>query len=878
MFEFKYIKVKQPNIWPIKAIGNNFTFIFSGGLNKARIKKENIRRILENFSQFFLWVILGLGLIALGVNIWGSFQFHNWFFVLAISPSALIFWVSCYTTAYLWAKQKQKTLNRQILNAFYLKEGLASLQKSKKPVDVYELFDEETKRIWDNTLNYAQKYRAKNLGQPGASATDLLLSLLDNSSVEMVFLRLGVNIADIRTILKNYVLLSPTPNQEELAEVPFLALIETLKLHNNIIDPLMLLCGLMANLKEEHIIKAIFFNIDLDLEKLETLAAWIFHLKLLRDDFKLFKKLSKFKPSGEINKGLTSFPTFFLDRFGQDLTLMAKYGRLPLALGRNADLQEIFGLLADERKNLIIKGEAGSGRTTLINELAYKMAIEQVPTALQDKRLVRLEIASILGNSQKSEYIFVNILKEALSAGNIILVIEDLHELYKTYGKEGLSLLEILLNFLQSHVLITIGTTTVENYTEFLKPVNNFEAVFSSYELRRLERNEVLLACCIRASVLEAQNHCLFRYQAIEKAVDLTDLYIKGLGQPQKAIGILVEAALRAKNQTKKIISENQIQQIISEKTHIPTQTLGEEETEKLLHLEELLNKYIVGQNQAVVAVAEGLRRARSGIASKNRPLASFLFLGPTGVGKTEVAKTLASVYFGDSKYLLRIDMSEYQGIGGINKFLGAPEDKTDSEIIKHIKNYPFCLLLLDEFEKAGPEILNLFLQIFEDGRLTTGKGEIVDITHALIIATSNAGSREIQEGIRKNLTTDQIKTKLFSQTLTQIFPPELLNRFDGIVVFSPLNQYEIERISLLQLEYLKKELLNKGIKAEFSNSVITDIAQKAFNPELGARPIRRYIQDHLESFVAKLILSKKISRGSLIKIDLENDEYILKG
>ncbi|MCX6797458.1 MAG: AAA family ATPase [Candidatus Doudnabacteria bacterium] len=877
MFELKFIKTKQPNNWPIKAIGDNFTFVFSGQLNQGRIKKENLRRILEISAQFFLWLILALGLAALAINIWASLRFHNWFFILAVSPSALIFWVSCYTTAYLWAKQKQRWLNRQILSAFYLKDEITLSQTAKKTLDVYELFDEDTKKTWDNTLNYTKKYRTKNLGPQEASAIDLLLSLIDNGSVEMVFLRLGVNIEDIRTILKNYVLLSPGQSQEELSAVPFLALAETLKLHNKIIDPLMLLCGLVASLKEDHIIKAILFNIDLDLEKLETLASWIFHLKLLRDDFKLFEKLSKFKPAGEINKGLTSLPTFFLDRFGQDMTLMAKYGRLPLALGRNADLLEIFQLLADGRKNLIVKGEAGSGRTTLINELAYKMATEQVPAALQDKRLVRLEIAAILGNAQKSEYILVHALKEALASGNIILIIEDLHELSKAYGAEGLSLLEILLNFLQSHPLTAIGTTTVENYTDYLKSVADFESVFTSYELRKLTRNEILLACCIRASILEAQNRCLFRYQAIEKAVDLTDLYIKGLGQPQKTISILVEAASRAKGQTKKIITENQIQQIISEKTHIPAQTLGEEETEKLLHLEELLSKYIVGQNQAVVAVAEGLRRARSGIASKNRPLASFLFLGPTGVGKTEVARTLASVYFGDNKYLLRVDMSEYQGSDGINKFLGTPEGKIDSVIIKHIKNYPFCLLLLDEFEKAGPEILNLFLQILEDGRLTTAKGETVDLTHALIIATSNAGSREIQEGIRKNLSMDQIKTKLFSQTLTQIFPPELLNRFDGIVVFSPLSPNEIEQVSLLQLEYLKKELLNKGVKAEFSGKVIKDIAQKAFDPQLGARPIRRYIQDHLESFVAKLLLSKKIARGSKISIDLVDEKYILK-
>ncbi|HVY67655.1 MAG TPA: AAA family ATPase, partial [Patescibacteria group bacterium] len=348
---------------------------------------------------------------------------------------------------------------------------------------------------------------------------------------------------------------------------------------------------------------------------------------------------------------------------------------------------------------------------------------------------------------------------------------------------------------------------------------------------------------------------------------------------PQRAIAVLAEAARRAKMSADKykVISAGAVQKIVSEKAHVPAESLGENEAQKLLGLESELQKFVVGQVQAVRAVSEALRRARSGLASAARPLASFLFLGPTGVGKTELAKTLAAVYFGEEKYLLRLDMSEFRGPDGLAKLLGAESARLDTPLIKHLKNYPFCLLLLDEFEKASPEVWNIFLQILEDGRLTTAKGETLDLTHAMVIATSNAGTRDIQEGLRSGQALDQIQNQLFNNILTGIFPPELLNRFDGIVLFTPLSQPEVKQIALLQLQHLASQLKDKGIKIGFTENVVSDIAAKAFDPLLGARPIRRYIQDHLESFVAKMILSKKLSRGSEITIDIKDGELAIK-
>ena len=891
MLELDLQKNSGPG-WPLAARAGKVSLTFGGSLKAERIGKERLSFLLERVVDILLWSLLLLGLLALaasayaGFQAWGGRYLWEGRFLWEGSAYNFVFWLSALTDLYLWARRAQKNLDNQDTDLMALEERTWQ-PVNEETVDVYELFNREAKLAWNGALKFAQKRQAAAARlalEPGSAApvkitaADLLLSLLENRSVASLFFRIGVNVHDIAEVIKNYALLAGEKAEglEHFDQIPFAALQEATKLHNKTIDPLMLLCSLPSCLGDEHIIQAIFLNINLSQEKLENIASWIFHLRLLGEDLRLFKKLSKFKPDSDINTGLTSVPTIYLDRYGQDLTRQAKYGRLPVALGRGTDLKEIFKLATAGTGNIVVKGEVGSGRTTLVNELAYKMASEQVPSLYQDKRLVRLDIAGILGSGQKTESLFVQTLKEAVFSGNIILVIEDIQELAQTMSGSGLSLLDILINFLQSHRLTVIATTSVEGYTDYLRDAANFEQVFNPYELRHLSHNEILLACCIRASLLETHNDCLFKYQAIEQAVDLTDVYIHGQNQPQKAIAVLVEAASRAKHQSKKIVSETLVQQIISEKTHIPADTLKEDETEKLLHLEELIGQRVIGQRSAVTAVAEGLRRARSGLASGSRPLASFLFLGPTGVGKTEIARTLADIYFGESKFLLRLDMSEFRGPDGMEKLLGRADGALDTPIVKHIKNYPFCLLLLDEFEKASPEITNLFLQILEDGRLTSGRGEVLDLTHTLIIATSNAGSAEIQDGIRQSLSLDQIKTRLFNQTLHQFFPPELLNRFDAVVVFSPLSQDEVEQVSLLQLQALQHDLLQKGVKATFTLNVARDVAKNAFDPSLGARPIRRYIQDHLESFVAKLLLQKKLKRGSIVTIDFVDNEYRL--
>lgn len=852
--------------WPLLARTSQTEVIFSGVFEKHRIFKEELNTFAGYLERGVLWILFFAGLICLGIQIPEAYKTLDWQFVLQKNFYNFFFWLSAYTTTYLWARNKyfKSKKNKLILNEL----------ESAPSADLYQYFSKESKTIWNQSFKIAKK-RTPQKEDATVCMIDIFLTICQNPGAQMAFLRLGANSKEISEFLENYLKFNLPRPEKEVENLPFFAWQSALSAQSKNISPIFLLCGIAKALPKEHILQDVFYNLNIDEEKLDIIASWTSHILNLKEDMTVFQDLSQFKLSSEINRGFTSLPTPYLDRFSSDLTSDAKYGHLPITFGRGRDLNEIFKLISEGSTNLIIKGQEGSGRTTLINELAYKMASEQVPKTLSDKRLVALQISAILGNRQKAENVFINCLNEAAASGNIILIIKDIHTLAKAQSNEGFNFLELLINFLDTSGQQILGTTTIEEYTETLSPASNFASVFSNYELLNLSYTEILLACCVKASLLENHNHCLFRLDALKEAIRLSDSYNINLAQPQKAVVLLVEAATRAKHSKGKIIGKHAIQKIISEKTHVPEEALNQDESEKLLNLEHDMAKFIVGQTQALLSLGQALRRARSGLSDQKRPLASFLFLGPTGVGKTEVAKTLSKLYFGGEKFLLRLDMSEFQGQEAVEKFLGG-RGKKASSLVSHIKNYPFCLLLIDEFEKASREIQNLFLQILDDGRLTAQNEEILDFTHALIIATSNASSREIQTGIKNGLNSQQLKTKLIDSTLTQFFTPELINRFDEVIVFEPLTHNQVQQIAILQLQYLKQQLNEKGVKMEIAQSVFEDITQNAFDPNFGARPIRRYIQDHIESYIAKLLLSKDLERGSQITLEMKDGQLTI--
>ena len=857
--------------WKVGATMDGVPLEFSGSFNPARISAEKANMAFAKVTRNVAWVLVCIG--ALGFLYAGySLYYFDGIILFPFEKHVgnLFGFVGVLAGLYLWAVVLHEEAERsesRVLSAAKILEW----QNKKTTVDVFDLFTDEARRVWDLGLS---------LGQGKTSAAHILSALLQDKSVQLAFLRFGVRPDQVQKIITSIDPALLQNDAEVIFKLPFAALDEALRLKNRSVDSLMLLTALIRELPDSHPVAKMFFALDFGQEQLEIIAAWIFNLNILIEDDRLISRIAKHRSDKGINRALTAVPTPYLNQFSRDLTLDAKYHHLPLTRGREKDTEEVVKLLSQGRSVLVLGGK-GTGRRTVLADLAYRMAGENVPMHLQDKRLVELELAGILGSQVPPEQVIVNLFNEAEHSGNLIFALPDAHELAKATGSEGLPILEIFLSHLANSSVQLIATATPESFQTSMRSIPRVGELLATHELIGLDHFGIVIACGIRASGLEAQYGVFFRYQAIEEAVKLTNsLATQDAGQPEKAIEILQTAAQSVKGLSGegKIITAQTIQRIVSEFTHVPLEALTAGESDKLLHMEDDLSKYITGQKEAVVAVSESLRRARSGLTSDARPLASFLFVGPTGVGKTELAKTLAKVYFGKSEYMLRLDMSEYQGGDGMRKLLGGGGESSETPFVVHLKTYPFCLFLLDELEKASGDVLNLFLQVLEDGRITTASGQTLDLTHTIIIATSNAGTKEIQEGIKQGEKLVDIKTRLLETILIQHYRPEFLNRFDGIILFSPLAHEEVEQITRLQLKLVSDKLLEQKIRLAFSDAVVNKIATEAFDPLLGARPVRRYIQDRVESVIAKLLLSKQLGRGGEGVVDVSEDgEFIVK-
>ena len=378
---------------------------------------------------------------------------------------------------------------------------------------------------------------------------------------------------------------------------------------------------------------------------------------------------------------------------------------------------------------------------------------------------------------------------------------------------------------------------------------------------------------------IEDKNKVKLSYKATIAAVKYADKFDPNGALPGTAVELLNEAAnsvYLSKNKDK-IVLEEDILEKVEQKSHIPIGSPGAEEKMLLLNLESEMHKFIIGQDEAIRQVSEAIRRIRAGV-TREKPI-SFLFLGPTGVGKTETAKTLARIYFGKVHQMIRLDMSEYSEGDSLKRLLGSMpgEEEMPGELIDKILDSPFSLVLLDEFEKASSNILNLFLQVLDDGRLTDNKGKTVSFTNAIIIATSNAASEFIREEVNKGTPMD----KKFAQNLLEflqtkeIFKPELLNRFDGIIVFKPLGQNEVQQVTQILLKELSEKILEQDITVSFDEKLIDKIIKEGFDEQFGARPINRYIQDNIEDLLAQKILKDEIKRGSKISISVDQNNNI---
>jgi len=614
-------------------------------------------------------------------------------------------------------------------------------------------------------------------------------------------------------------------------------------------------------------LQELLYDLNVDMPKIENVVSWIRVQDLLRRRFSRFSSAARLKPKNSMNRSMTAVATPYLDRISQDMTKTAAFGHYAPTIDREKEFEAIFRVIEGGNRSVVLVGQPGVGKEALIEGVAQRMVEEDVPVILQDKRLVNLNISQLVSGASAAEAQerLLNALYEVARAGNIVLVVPNVAGMVGiTAGSgESIDLSQVFANELARGYFFAIATATPQEYANALEG-SPLGRSLVKVDVPEMETNQAIQVLEAKIGGIEYRNNVFFSYDAVEAAVVLSDRYMHEQFLPEKAIEIAKETATSVRNQKGRdaTVGKDDVAGVLAEKTHIPLKTLTEEESQKLLNLEQRMHGRVIGQVQAVTAVASAMRRARAELGDKSRPIANFLFLGPTGVGKTELAKTLADVYFGSEDSMVRLDMSEYQDKASLYRLIGEPAgDKSGGIMSEAIRKKPFSLLLLDEIEKANPDILTVFLQVMDDGRLTDNVGRVIDFTNVILIATSNAGSQYIQDEIKRGAPVAAIKEGLMSKELRPYYRPEFLNRFDDVIVFTPLSQEEIEQITRLMLVKVAKRLEVKGIIFEATDEAVKELAAIGYDPLFGARPLRRTLQDKVDNVIAEALLRGKLGR-----------------
>ena len=574
--------------------------------------------------------------------------------------------------------------------------------------------------------------------------------------------------------------------------------------------------------------------------------------------------------------------TFKLDKFTKDITRDIATSHDIFGIGHDNEVEQIIATLgrADNR-NILLLGQPGVGKSSIIKGLAQQINWGTVPDVLRNKRILQLDINLLLAQSdrdKKTEKLLEEGFEEMKRAGNTILYIDEIQEILPAQSSDtGQNLAGIILpHIIQGDVPI-IGTINQADYKKYFQDntslSSNFEVV-TIQEPTPISTFEILSS---KLKLLEAKHRLVITFQALVASIELAKRYIVNRKLPDSAVRTLQSACSWAELNNVHLLEAEHIANIVSKETKIPTIAVGQEQTVDLLKLEEKMLKQIIGQKEAVVALVQALKRAVADIRSSQKPIGVYLFLGPTGTGKTHVAKTLAKEYFQRDNAFIRIDMSEYQDPTDIVKIIGDPHNPTSTAttLTDKIKQNPFSVVLFDEIEKAHPQILDLFLQLFDEGRLSTATGETVSFNNTIIINTSNIGSDILLKTLEQDDAGDsayswsQITQRVLNK-LHEKLRPELINRYDKVVIFKPHTKENLAKIAILLLNDLKQRLKDKNIDLRWEENVPQLLAEKTYDPGFGARPLRRYIQDEIETRLADEILTRGLSAGGEVTITPE--------
>ncbi len=580
---------------------------------------------------------------------------------------------------------------------------------------------------------------------------------------------------------------------------------------------------------------------------------------------------------GIMNRSWTSRPTPTLDKFSRDITELASEGLLGELIGHQPEYEAMVRALTRAiNPNALLVGEASIGKDTMVEHLAADIINDRVPEPLADRRVIELHLSAIVSDVSAEELQgrLQKIVEEALTAGNIILYIPRLHDLLHTSGTSHLSAIDALAPVFEKEALPVIGSTRPQEFKQFLEPRADILAYFEKVQVNEVSLEEAYLLLTREAKSLEAISGVTISVAALKKSVVVAKQYLHHRPLPGSALELLKESVENAHRDHKRILDPEDVAKTAESKVHVPIHRPEKEEADALLHFEDIIHQKFIDQEEAVKSIADALREYRSGLTRKNGPIASFLFVGPTGVGKTALSKLIAELQFGSKDLLVRFDMSEYQDKKSFERFIGSADGTILGALTEAIREKPRSVVLLDEFEKAFPDILHLFLQVFDEGHLTDGLGRMVSFENAVIIATSNAHSRDIEEALNAGQPITQI-AEHFKQKLVDVFAPELLNRFSKIIVFKSLSTDDIVKVTKLELEDFASMLKEKEYTLVLDEAVIKKIATLGYDSAFGARPLRQVIEEHLRAPLAKAMLQKTFEPGDTIEASLQGEEVV---
>ncbi|SHK25700.1 ATP-dependent Clp protease ATP-binding subunit ClpC [Anaerobranca californiensis DSM 14826] len=804
---------------------------------------------------------------------------------------------------------------------------------------MFERFTTRGKQV----ISYAQE-EAKRLGHNVVGTEHILLGLIKEGQGigAKVLASLNVSSDQVRNEIEKLVGIGEQIVEGQIGFSPrsktviHLAMEEAQMLGHNYVGTEHILLGLIR--EGEGIGAKVLENLGVNLEKAREEV-----LKQLGHEFS-----SKY-PSPK-NKRKHK-PTPMLDNFGRDLTKEAEAGKLDPVIGRKEEIERVIQVLSRRTKNNpCLIGDPGVGKTAIVEGLAQRIVAGDVPETLKDKRLVTLELASVVaGTKYRGEFEerLKKLMDEFKAAGNVILFIDEIHTIIGAGGAEGaIDASNIVKPALSRGELQTIGATTLDEYRKHIEKDPALERRFQPIMVGEPTKEETIEILKGLRDKYEAHHKVKISDEAIEAAVKLSDRYITDRFLPDKAIDLIDEAASKLRLTTftappdlknleqeleeirkekdaavraqefekaaklrdkereikekleqvkgewekkqvsdKYVVTPEHIAQIVSSWTSIPVKKLEEDEAERLLKLEEILHQRVIGQDEAVKAVARAVRRARAGLKDPKRPIGSFIFLGPTGVGKTELARALAETLFGDQDAMIRLDMSEYMEKHAVARLVGAPPGyvgyEEGGQLTEKVRRKPYSVILFDEIEKAHPEVFNILLQVLEDGILTDGKGRRVDFRNTVIIMTSNVGAHLIKKEATLGFKPSEgdsnyknMKDKVMDE-LKRTFRPEFLNRIDEIIVFHNLEKEHIKEIVKLLFNNFKERVKEYGIDIEATDEVYNHLADEGFDPNYGARPLRRAIQRLIEDNLSEEMLKGTIKKGDKVLVKLEDGKVV---